>query len=473
MNLSLFTSGVLGQSSGMLNRLLEGVVGRRTTLPQWRSRMTFVLALAASAVGVGNLWRFSYLVGEHGGAAFILLYLLCLFVLGVPVMVAEVALGSYTRASPVIALRDAADRSLRSRLWVWVALPAGLAALSLLAYYAIVAGWALDLARALQQGRFASASLLNAADYFQALVLDLPRQVYWQSLFLLLTGAVVVAGVRRGLGLLVWVLVPLLIALLGVLVQFAFANGALPATREFLFSVQWLDFSWASLRAAMGHAFFTLGVGAAVGVCYGAYAEQRVPIGRSVMAVAVFDTLVSIAAGLAIFPLVLAQNLVPTEGPGLLFIAVPEAFGNTSGGELFGALFFLLLVVAALGGAIALLETVVSSLAQALGLRRLTAVACALAVSWVLALWAVESLGTSAPGQHSFFLRLDQVVTGLLLPLAALGLSLFVGWRMRRELLRARLYRESDALFDFWYALLRYLVPPAILGLMAMGLWQP
>jgi NSS family neurotransmitter:Na+ symporter len=436
----------------------------------WRSRTTFTLALAASAVGLGNLWRFSYLAGEHGGGAFVLLYVICLFGLAVPVLIAEVVLGNYGRASPLLAVREAADRSLRSRAWMCLALPAIAAALLILSYYAVVAGWALAFARSLQGGEFTAASLVNVADFFDALLLDLPQQLYWQSLFLLLAMAVVWSGVRRGLGALVWLAVPALIALVVLLVLFALEHGDLNATRDFLFSIQWLDVDAATAWAALGHAFYTLGVGAAVGICYGAYAPERIPIGRTVVAVALFDTLVSIAAGLALFPVLFAHQVAPAAGPGLLFIGVPYAFGNTVAGDLSGALFFLLVVVTALGTAVALLEVLVATLVERFRLRRLTAVLLAGAAGWTLALWMVESLAITPPGQDSLFVALDRLAANLLLPTGALLACVFVAWRMRPELLRAQLYRETDAFFSLWYSVVRYIAPPAILLVLVHGL---
>ncbi len=445
--------------------------GRATRPAQWRSRMTFLLALAAAGVGLGNLWRFSYLSGEHGGGAFVVLYLLCLFGLAVPVLIAEVVIGAYGRAGPWFAMREAADRSLRSRRWEWVLLPASIAALITLSLYAVVAGWALDFAYSLQEGFFASASVANVADHYHGLLQDLPRQVGWQSLFIGVAMLVVWLGVRRGIGTLVWASVPLLLALLALLVSFALDNGDLPATKAFLFSAQLLDFTPESFRAALGHAFYTLGVGAAVGICYGAYAPERLPIGRTVVAVAVFDTLVSIAAGLALFPVLLAQNIVPVGGPGLLFIGVPYAFGNTMAGDLFGTLFFLAVALVALGTAVALLEVVASSLAQRLRWRRFTAVLLVGASCWALSLLAVESLASTAPGEQSLFLWLDRLAAELLLPFAALLITVFVGWRMRTELVRACLYRETDAFFSLWYLLLRYIAPLAIFALLVGALW--
>ncbi|TXS91260.1 sodium-dependent transporter [Parahaliea maris] len=434
--------------------------------------MTFVLALAVFAVGLGNLWRFSYLTGEHGGGAFVLLYVICLFALAVPALIAEVVLGNYTRAGPLLAVRDAADRSLRSRGWTLLAIMASASALLVLAYYVVVAGWALSFAGSIHAGAFSSASLVNVGEFFDALLQDLPRQLQGQGLFLLLVLGVVGVGVRRGTGLAVWLLLPGFIALLGVLVQFAFEEGDLAATREFLFSAQLLDFDRRSLLAAMGQAFYTLGIGLAVGVVYGASAPERVPVGRSVIAVALFDTLISIAAGIAIFPVLFAHNVAPASGPGLLFIAAPYAFGNTVNGELFGALFFLLVVVAALGAAIALLEVVVSALCACLPLRRRAAVPVAGGLCAILVVLLTESLAMNPSGQGGLFVWLDRLTGEWLLPVNALLLCLFVGWRMRRELLRACLYREQDGFFSLWYGLIRYIAPPAIALVLLSTLWS-
>ncbi|TXS90166.1 sodium-dependent transporter [Parahaliea aestuarii] len=434
--------------------------------------MTFVLALAAFAVGLGNLWRFSYLTGEHGGGAFVLLYLLCLFVLAVPVLIAEVALGNYSRAGPLQALRDSADRSLRSRHWVWVGVLASVSALLLLAYYVVVAGWALAFASSIHDGAFSSASLVNVGEYFEQLLLDLPAQLYWQAVFLLTVMLVVGCGLRRGLGLAPWLLLPGLIALLGVLVRYAMAEGDLSAAREFLFSAQLLDFNLHSLRAALGQAFYTLGIGLAVGIVYGASAPERIPVGRSVIAIALFDSLISIAAGLAIFPVLFAHNLAPTAGPGLLFVAVPYAFGNATGGELFGALFFLMVVVAALGAAIALLEVVVQALRSCLPLRRGAAVLAAGGLCASLVVLLSVSLADNPARPDGLFVQLDRLLGEWLLPLNALLLCLFAGWRMRRELLRACLYREQDGFFSLWYGLLRYIAPPAIALVLLTAAWS-
>lgn len=436
-------------------------------LGEWRSRMTFVLSLAAAAVGMGSIWRFSYLSGEYGGAPFVVAYIVFLLLLAVPILIAELVLGSQGRGSVVESVAHAAERSRCSPAWrllPWLACVAGV---MLLALYVVVAGWSLVYAGAMYGGSFSAASVLNVGQYFAELVADSGRMLLWQSLFLLLVLLVVAAGVRRGIGLLAWLLVPTLLASLILLVQYSTTYGDLTAAGKFLFSVQWLDFNREALLMALGQAFFTLGVGVGTGISYGSYAPVRVPVGRSVIAVAVFDTLVALAMGLAIFPLVFAYNLVPAMGPGLMFISMPHAFGNIMDGELFGALFFLLMALVALGSCVAILEPVVGAVKQRFGLRRLTAVAIVGALVWLLAYAAAFTLDDgSGAGGLDLFRLLDRLAGGLLLPLVALGTAILVGWRLRRPLLRAHLYRETHLFFSLWYFLLRYIAPPAILLVM-------
>ena len=440
-------------------------------LGEWRSRMTFVLSLASATVGMGSVWRFSYLSGEYGGGPFVVAYVCFLLLLGVPLLIAELVLGRQGMGSIVDSVSRAAERSRSSRAWVllpWLACIAGVLLLSL---YAVVAGWSLVYATAMYDGSFSAASMFNAGQYFEALVNDSDRMVLAQTAFLLCTVVVVTAGVRRGIGLLSWLLVPTLLAGLVLLVQYSLANGNASAAGKFLFPIQWLDFNREALLMALGQAFLTLGIGVGTGISYGSYAPVRVPIGRSVLAVALFDTLVAIAMGLAIFPLVFASHLLPSMGPGLMFVSMPYAFGNMVNGEAFGALFFSLVALVALGSAIAILEPVTGAIKQRFGLRRGTSALVVGAAVWALAYGSAVTLAPSSHGAAPDLLRwIDRLAGGVLLPLVALGTALLVGWRLGRPLLRAQLYRESPLFFSLWYFLLRYIAPLGIALVMAAAL---
>lgn len=442
----------------------------RVTTPvtpdKWGSRTTFVLALSASVVGLGNLWRFSYVSAEYGGGAFVIAYVLCLFLVAAPVMIAEVVLGRYGGPSPLQSVRRACDGSLRSRAWMLVGALACLTGVLVLSLYIVVAGWGMAYTGFMYSGAFSAARAAEVGAHFDAFLAEPMLQVYWQSVFLLLVAGAVAMGVRRGLGMLAWLVVPVLFAILGFLVKYGFDYGDMGATRNFLFSTRLVDFSGQSVLVALGHALFTLGVGVGTGISYGAYAPQNVPIGRSIMAVAVFDTVIALLAGLAIFPIVFANNMEPSAGPGLLFISLPYAFGNLMQGELVGAVFFVMMVLAALGSAVALMEPAVAMVMQQARLSRFTAALLVGAIVWLLGWTIVVSLqaGESMPwfGKQNLLAVLDALTAAVLLPLVALLVAVLVGWRLRPEILRLELVRESALFFSLWRFLLRYIAPLAI-----------
>ncbi|TDG15182.1 sodium-dependent transporter [Seongchinamella unica] len=438
---------------------------------QWHSRTTFVLALSSAAVGLGSLWRFSWLLDQYGGGAFMLCYVIWLFVLAVPVLCAEVILGYWGRGSPVLAIRNVCDRSLLSRHWQWLGLLACITGVLIAGYQAVVAGWSLYYIELMRGDELSAASMPVVAAKYSALLADSWQQLKWQSFFLAVLIGVLALGVRRGLGVLVWLAVPVMITLLGILVQYALDSGELGAARNSLFTFKWVDFTAEAVLAAMGHALFTLAVGVGAGMVYGAYAPRRIPIGRSVIAVALFDTVVALLAGIAIFPVMFSHNLAPAEGPGLLFISVPYAFANAPQGELFGSLFFGLTTIVTLGFAVALTEPAVRVLQQQLRLRRVTAVAIVGGAVWLLAWMVAGSVAASSPGGSNLLQTLDFLTANVLLPLVCLFTALLMGWGVQKSVLRPQLGRESDASFSLWHAFLRYIAPPAIILVMESVFW--
>jgi NSS family neurotransmitter:Na+ symporter len=432
----------------------------------WGSRTTFVLALGACAIGLGNLWRFSYLVAENGGAAFVLVYLGCLFLVAVPVFIAEVVIGSHGRADPVSAVLRACKRSQITQAWVLLAWLAGFTAILVLSYQVVIASWGLAYIPKLLSGVFADASAADVAREFNSLLADSRQMVQWQSAFIATVCAISALGIHRGLGVLFWLAVPLFLVALGVLIDYNLQHGDMVRTREFLFSINRYDFTPRAVLIAMGQAFYTLGIGMGVGIAFGAYAPDKQPIGRTIIAVALFDTLVALAAGLAIFPIVFASNMEPSMGPGLMFIGLPYAFGNMVQGELFGSLFFVLVSMVALASAVALAEPGVSYLVQRMRLRRPLAVLCIGAAVWVLALNSALSFNASREvywwAEYTFFEALDVLTAQILMPAVCLGTTLLVGYGLRREILRVELHREGKYFFLLWRACLRYIAPPVI-----------
>ena len=425
---------------------------------RWRSSTTFVLALAVATVGLGNLWRFAFLMGENGGAAFLLSYVCCLLLVGVPLLAAEVVLGAHGRGSVLLTLGWAAQVAGRSRLWLTIGVLACLAAFLMLIACILVGGWALAYAFYQHAGEFVAIDLDASAAFLRRRI-DAPGQLLLaQVATAALATGIVALGVRRGLGLFAWLAFPMLLTLLAFTVLYAAEHGDLVAAGHYLFNWQTIDFSATSFMVALSHAVFTLSVGVAVGMSYGAYAPEQLPILRAVLAVALFDIGVGVAAGLVVFPLLFAANLLPAQDFGLLFIGLPFAFGALPFGDVYGALFYLLVLIALLGSSVALLEPVLGSLVGQLQAPR-PVIALLLGVSAGL-LSCLATVGLRGGGE--LLIRIDTATSRWLMPAVMLLLALFVGWRIPPSILRLELAREPGILFTVWYFLLRFLAAPVI-----------
>ena len=434
--------------------MIPAVPGER-----WQSRTTFVLAMAIATVGLGNLWRFAWLMGENGGGPFVLSYLFCLFCVGVPILSAEIMLGTHGRGSPVSSILWTASVADRSYLWSVIAVLAGMGALLLLVLCLLVAGWALLYAFHQQLGSFAASSSDRVADFLTQQVAAPARLIAAQAAAAAVVGVLGLAGIRRGLGAYAWLAVPMVVWLLGVLVAYALDFGDLEGAGKFLFAWQTLDFDGASFLAALGHALFTLSVGAAIGMTFGAYAPDKVPVVRSVIAVALFDFVVAVAVGVAIYPILVEANVLPARDFALLFVAVPFAYGAMPFGDFYGALVFLLVAMVALGSCAALIEPVVSVLEQQFRQSRRLAVPGVVGLAWLLS--CVVVLGLADGG--SALVWINKATGYALIPLAMFLIALFVGWALPEGLLRQELSREPQVLFRLWYFLLRFVAAPVIL----------
>ncbi|MEM0953902.1 MAG: sodium-dependent transporter [Pseudomonadota bacterium] len=451
-------------------------IAARPATGVWGSRTTFVFALTASAIGLGNLWRFSTLLGEQGGAPFLITYLLCLLLVSAPLLLAEVMLGSHGRANPVGSLLYAARRSGLSKAWTVLGWLAGLTGFLVLGYHCVVAGWSLAYIELIQAGTFADASAADAGREFSDLLADPVAMVKWQSLFVAGVFAISALGVHRGLGPLFWLLGPLLLVAFAMLLGFALEYGNVQRAGEFLFSVNWYDFSARSVLIALSQAFYTLGVGAGVGLAFGAYAPEKTPLGRVVLAVALLDVVLAFAGGVVIFSLAFASNLEPAMGPSLFYVGLPYAFGNIAQGEWLGTLFFLTVSLISLASAIALAEPAMAYLVERMRLARPLSAALLGTATWAVAMVCALSFNVwqdaTMAGDKSFFALLETVTTAILLPVVTLATALLVGYQMRPEILRVELYRESRKLVKFWRACLRYVVPPVIMLVMVTALFD-
>ncbi|MCS4505476.1 sodium-dependent transporter [Arhodomonas aquaeolei] len=431
------------------------------------------LLLVGATVGLGNVWRFPWLVGEYGGGAFLLLYLLCLAGLGLPLMIAELVIGERAGVAAPRGLGRLAIREGHSRAWGVIGVASVAAGVLLLPVYGIVGGWSLAYIFRAAGGSFEGLDTLAAARLFRALVHDGEALLGWYTLFI--GAAVLVAGrdVRYGIEVAARWFVPLLAVLLGALVAAQWESPGLPAALAFLFVPDWGAVTVEAVLAALGHAFFTLSLGAGVMIAFGAYCRGGVIF--PAVATVVMDTLFAVLAGLAVLPALFNGGLSASGGAGLAFQTLPVVFGGMSGGDYLGVLFFAALSLAAWTSTCALMEPAVAWLSASPRRDRPMAAAMVGVVVWVLGLVPLLTLGMPGrwqlpvAGGMGLFEALNRGVAAVVLPLVGLGVALYAGWVLSPESVRIALRRGAAA--PVWRFLVRFVAPAAlvVIGVEASG----
>lgn len=433
---------------------------------QWSGRTAFILAATGSAVGLGNIWKFPYITGENGGGAFVLVYLFCIVTIGVPVMMAEVLLGRRGRQSPVNTMAKIASDESLSRNWKWLGIMGVLTGFMILSYYSVIAGWALAYVERSISGTFTQANAEQVGAVFSGLTGDWEKLLGWHTIFMVATMLIVLRGVRAGLEKAVTILMPGLFLILIFLVGYAAANGNFAQGAEFLFNPDFSKLTGASILTAMGHAFFTLSLGMGAIMIYGSYLPENVSITRAAFTVAIADTVVALLAGLAIFPVVFANQLEPGAGPGLIFQTLPLAFGQMPGGSIIGTLFFIMVAFAALSSAISLIEPAVTWLIEKTAMGRAQAVLVAGLVTWLLGIGTVLSFNAWSDKTlfgKTFFDLLDYLTANIMLPLGGFLIAIFVAWKMRRTSVLDELVLKDGAGFELWHFVIRFIAPAAVI----------
>jgi NSS family neurotransmitter:Na+ symporter len=442
----------------------------------------FILAATGSAVGLGNIWKFPYITGENGGGAFVIVYLVCIAIVGIPIMMAEIMLGRRGRQSPINTMRSLASDEGAHRAWALLGWGGILAGFIILSYYSVIAGWALAYIFRTAGGMFSGATAEGVDSIFRDLQGDAERLLAWHTLFMVMSMGVVARGVRHGLEKAVRILMPLLFVLLLVLVGYAMNEGAFNQALDFLFTpefgkvfqhcetigeVERCHFSYAPMLVAMGHAFFTLSLGMGAIMVYGSYMPKSSSIAGSAISIALLDTVVALLAGMAIFPIVFANGLEPGAGPGLIFQTLPIAFGAMPGGQFFGTLFFLLLVFAAWTSAISLIEPAVAWLVENRGMSRVRAAIWIGILVWLLGLATVFSFNIWSGEEMQLFGMtafdlLDYLTANIMLPLGGLLIAIFAGWFMARNSTVEEFAMGDGIRYKVWWAVIRYVTPVAV-----------
>ncbi|GIV59395.1 sodium-dependent transporter [Rhodocaloribacter litoris] len=440
---------------------------------QWSGKLGFILAAAGSAIGLGNIWRFPYTAGENGGGAFVLIYLVFVALIGVPVLLAELAIGRKTQRNPVGAFKALVPAS-------WWPLVGGLGVLTgfgILAFYSVVAGWTLGYLFMAVTGALHEATTADVSGtIFTGLVADPLWAIVLSGLFLVLTIVIVRGGVSGGIERATKILMPLLFL---ILLALAVRATTLPGAVEgiaYLFKPDFSRIDAGVVMAALGQALFSLSLGMGAMITYGSYLPERENMPFAGVSVAIFDTLIAVLAGLIIFPALFAAGGDPSGGPGLVFIVLPTIFNALPGGTVVAIAFYALLAIAALTSTISLLEVVVSYFVDERGWSREKAawliggLCFVLAVPSALSQGAVAALSGGDEGLIAWdFLTLNNNVWGnYSLSIGAILICIFVGWKWGLPNAIASLEASGDRLpaAGAWGVLVKYVCPVVILILL-------
>lgn len=469
------------------------VATTQSTNEGWSSRSAFILAAIGAAVGLGNIWRFPTLAGENGGGAFVIFYIACVFLLGLPLVLSEIFIGRVGQTDAVGSIRRVAAQSDASPRWSIFGGVGATAAFLILSFYSVVAGWVLYYA-GLMGADFVQAIL--AGDPFRGALAGESQEQIQQRLgdmfaspglllamhfaFMGLTMFIIARGVHSGIEKAATYLMPAFFVLLVGLVLYGAVEGDMGGAISFLFTPDWSKLEPPEMNTALGQALFSLSLGVAGLITYGSYIKESSGLGATSAMIAFADTGVAMLAGLMIFPIVFAVGLDPAAGPTLVFQTLPFAFQTMPGGALFGFLFFVLILVAAVTSSISLLEVPTAWGIGEMGWSRpksalifgggafLIGIACLLGYN----VWAdVRPLGFWPLFAETDILDTVDGFTGkVMLPLGALLTSIFIGWKADTNLLRTTT-GLSPAAFAIWRFLIAWLCPIAVTIILVTGLF--
>ena len=448
-------------------------INRTSSHGEWSSRTAFILAATGSAVGLGNIWKFPYITGENGGGAFVLIYILCVMFIGIPIMLAEVYLGKRGRLNPIASIKYISEKENRSKNWRVIGLIGIVAGILILSYYSVIAGWTMAYATTAAFGVINNIDAVGATLMFNDFVSDPERLLAWHTIFSIMTAIVVSKGVKSGLESAVVRLMPALLVLLLALVIFSAIEGDFVSGVKFMLYPDFSQVTWKTILIAMGQAFFSLSLGMGALMVYGSYLSSDISIPQTCVIVASLDTLVALLAGLAIFPIVISSGLEMTQGPGLIFQTLTVAFGAMPGGQLFGTLFFILLIFAAWTSSISLIEPMIIWMIEKYNITRIQAATISSGLAWLLGIGTIISFNVGSEIKifnMNIFETLDYLTSNILLPLGGIMITIYVSWLISKESINKELNIKSNILRYIWYFSARFIAPIAVIMVMLNAL---
>lgn len=438
----------------------------------WSGRLAFILASIGAAVGLGNIWKFPYTLGSSGGSAFILVYVIAIFLIATPIMLAEMIMGRHARRSAPAAFKKLAIERGSSGNWGLVGWMGLFALFLVLSFYSVIAGWTAAYLVKTASGGLAGLSPAEVGGNFGGFLHDPKQMIFWHALFTGATVYIISRGIKVGLERVVKFLMPALFITLVALVINSAITGDFATAVDFLFTADLSKITPPVVLAAVGQAFFSVNVGIGSVLTYSAYLPKDVNLFQSAIVVSLGDTLVALLAGLAIFPIVFANDLDPAEGAGLIFVTLSTAFAKMPAGSLIGSAFFLMILFAALTSSISMLETMTARIHEIRGVSRTKAAVMIGSGTFVMGLVTVFSFSTwenTFPlGQFATFAGktpfdlIDYLVSNILMPLGGMLYALFVGWWLSRDMLLSEIGIGDGVVFKLWLLLVRVIAPFAV-----------
>lgn len=429
------------------------------------SKLGILAAAAGSAIGLGNIWKFPYITGENGGAAFILVYLVCITLIGLPVMISEFVLGRKTQANAVGAYKKIEPK----KPWFLSGYLATLTAFIILSYYAMIAGWLLSYIGRAVTGKLTAVQPENLASYFEGVIGSTYEPLFCTLVIVVLTAIIVISGIKNGVEKYSKILMPILLGLLILLMIRSLTLEGASKGVEFLFKPDFSNLTAKGVLEALGHSFFTLSLGMGIILTYGSYIDKKENIMTLAVQVTIADTLIALMAGLVIFPAVFAYNLQPDQGAGLIFITLPAVFSEMPFGSFFAALFFTLIGIAAITSTMSLMEVIVAFVIEEFNMNRKKSTILVATAIFLLAIPSVLSFGLWSNVTifgKTFFDLFDFLTSNVFLALGGILVCIFVGWvwgakNAISEITSNGLYTfKRKGLYNF---IIKFLAPAAIL----------
>jgi NSS family neurotransmitter:Na+ symporter len=451
-----------------LNTFEEYIVSSTQNRSQWSGRFAFIMAATGSAVGLGNIWKFPYITGEYGGGAFVLMYLVCIALIGVPILMAEIMIGRRGQHSPSRSISDIAEKEKSSKKWGIVGGAGSLTAYLILTFYSVIGGWTLNYLAKSLTNVFSGQDADSIEAIFGHMLANPGEMLFWHTVFMVSIGVVVMRGLSKGIEKAIVVLMPaMLVLIVGLVLYAAFGTDGFSQSVNFLFSFDFSKITTTAFLTALGHSFFTLSLGMSVMIAYGSHLPKHISIARASITIALLDTVVALMAGLAIFAIVFSNGQNPGAGPGLIFQTLPVAFGSMGAGFIVSIAFFFLLLFAAWSSAISLLVPPVERMEDT-GMSIAKSTWLIAGSAWLIGILALLSFNVLSDTDKyglfgmGIFDLLDYLTGKLLLPLVGLFVAIFAGWVMSYNTTTKELALRGMP-YILWRLLTRFVAPVLII----------